>query len=335
MQSTGNLLSYLTNKKVVFITTKNLSYIRNIQEIELIKKHSDTCCIIGSQSKFYLIRLVNVYFKLLLTSLRNFDTVWLGFSPQLVLPVFYLKLKHADIKLVADFFISMFDTLCADRKIIKENSIWGKFLHCIDRFTLNHADFIICDTNAHGQYFCEEFGIKSDKLFTLYLHADSSIYHPMQVTRPDYLNGKYVVLYFGSVLPLQGIDVILSAMNILKDRNDLFFYFIGPIKDRQQTISRPISDNIKYINWLSQEKLALYINYSDLCLAGHFNASIEKARRTIPGKAFIYHAIKKPMILGDNPANHELFTDDENVTFVEMGNAEALAATILRLSHKS
>lgn len=333
MQSNHKLSSYIQNKKVVFITTKNLSYIRNVQEIEFIKKNSDTCCVIGSESKFYLVRLVKVYFQLLYISLRNFDTIWLGFAPQLILPIFYLKVMHANITVVADFFISMFDTLCTDRKIIKQNSIGGKLLHHIDSFTLKHADIIICDTNAHGQFFSEEFGVESNKLFTMYLHADSSIYHPMPVTRPDYLKGRYVVLYFGSVLPLQGTEVILQAMNLLKDRKELFFYFIGPIKNKQQRNSRPVSDNIRYIDWLKQEELAKYINYSDLCLAGHFNASIEKAKRTIPGKAYIYQAIKKPMILGDNPANHELFTNDEKVTFVEMGNADALATAILRLSH--
>lgn len=40
----------------------------------------------------------------------------------------------------------------------------------------------------------------------------------------------------------------------------------------------------------------------------------------ISAKAYIYHAMGKPMILGDNPANHELFDGDNKVTFVEMGN---------------
>ena len=70
-------------------------------------------------------------------------------------------------------------------------------------------------------------------------------------------------------------------------------------------------------------------------MAGHFNKEVEKASRTIPGKAFIYQAMGKEMILGNNPANRELFARDEKVIFVEMGDEKALAKAILtRLTDK-
>ena len=71
-----------------------------------------------------------------------------------------------------------------------------------------------------------------------------------------------------------------------------------------------------------------HIAAADLCLAGHFSGNIMKAKRTIPGKAYIYEAMEKPMILGDGMANHELFNADEKHIFVEMGNPKALAGAI-------
>ena len=126
-------------------------------------------------------------------------------------------------------------------------------------------------------------------------------------------------------MPLQGVDIILSAIDLLKDEKNIYFYIIGPIGNK---FNKPISDNIEYIEWLSQERLAEYISISDLCLAGHFNKDIEKASRTIPGKAYIYHAMGKKMILGDNEANRELFNN--NAYYVQMGDAKALANAILR-----
>lgn len=334
MLSDNNLLLSLKQQKVLFITTKNLSYIRNVQEINLIKENASSCTIIGSSQKSYIVRLLNVYSKLLVTSMRDYDVVFIGFAPQLVLPLFRHKFKKSSVNVhvIEDFFISLFDTLCCDRQKVRADSLFGRLLHYVDQITLSYADTIICDTNAHGQYFIEEFGAVPAKTITLYLQADTSIYHPAAAPRPDYLNGKYVVLYFGSILPLQGVDIVLEAMNLLKNQEKLYFYFIGPIKDKKLLISKPLSSNIQYIDWLSQKELAEYINYSDLCLAGHFNASIAKAKRTIPGKAYIYQAVNKPMILGDTPANHELFSDSSDVTFVEMGNAQALADAILSLS---
>lgn len=332
IQSLSKLIEHITDKEVLFITTKNLSYIRNTQEINLLNCHARNCTVIGSSHKSYLIRLINVYFKLLFTSLKDCNMIWVGFAPQLILPLFHHKLCKPDVTLIEDFFISMFDTLCNDRKTFAPSGLIGKLLHYIDKITLSYGDHIVCDTKAHSEYFHTEFDAPYKKLCVLYLQADTKIYFPMQLQRPPHLRDKYIVLYFGSVLPLQGCDIVLQAMKNLADKKSLYFYFIGPINTKQYKEQIPLSDNIEYINWLPQEELAKYINYADLCLAGHFNTSIEKAKRTIPGKAYIYQAIKKPMILGDNPANHELFNNDPNAVFVEMGNAAALANTILKLS---
>ena len=154
----------------------------------------------------------------------------------------------------------------------------------------------------------------------------------MQVEKKGKAKGKFTVLYFGSILPLQGIDVVLGAIDRLKDRADMYFYIIGPIGDKYE---KPFSENIEYISWLSQEELAKYIAMSDLCLAGHFNKNIEKAKRTIPGKAYIYDAMEKPMVLGDNEATRELYDENrKGIYFVKMGDSKLLAECISRLCSK-
>ena len=114
----------------------------------------------------------------------------------------------------------------------------------------------------------------------------------------------------------------------LADHNEIHFTIIGPIRDKMDRFE---AETVEYIDWLSQPELAKYIAMSDLCLAGHFNAEIGKANRTIPGKAYIYHAMNKKMILGDSQANHELYENEANAYFVEMGNADALAEKIMEI----
>lgn len=320
------MISAIQGKRVLFITTKNMDYIRNTQEIQLIQKYAKTCICIGSYEKKYPKRLLFVYKNLLCTQISDFDIIFIGFAPQLVLPLWHWKFKNKTI--IIDFFISMYDTLCCDRKKFFPDSPIGNLLHKIDQLTLQKADIIICDTNAHGKFFIQEFHASQEKLRTLYLQADTSIYYTCVYTKPEKLKNKFIVLYFGSILPLQGVDTVLKSYDLLKTRKELYFYCIGPVNAAQKALAN--ADNIEYIEWLSQKKLAEYIGFADLCLAGHFHPTIEKAKRTIPGKAYIYHAMKKPMILGDTPANHELFDSDSNVSFVEPGNAIALANEIVK-----
>ena len=55
----------LKEKKVLFISTKNIDYLRNTQEIEIIQNRSSTSDIIAFSDKSYLKRILKVYLKCL------------------------------------------------------------------------------------------------------------------------------------------------------------------------------------------------------------------------------------------------------------------------------
>lgn len=319
----------ILNRNILFITTKNLDYIRNTQEIRLLEKHGGKVRIIGSKSKFYLIRLLIVYYKTLFANMKNVDIVFIGFAPQLVLPIFDWKFKNK--YLVVDFFISMYDTLVYDRRKFLPNSFMAHKLHELDKKTLDIADSVIVDTREHGKYFMNEFHCNPIKVQVLYLEADKKIYFPQKSRKPPKYCNKFLIHYFGSILPLQGVEIVIEAAVKLQHISAIHFEIIGPINTKMQTA---LLDTITYIDWLPQEKLAEHITWADLCLAGHFAENIDKARRTIPGKAFIYEAMGKPMILGDNNANRELYHEDNNHYYVEMGNADMLAEKILAIYRK-
>ncbi len=313
-------------KRILFITTKNLDYLRNVQEIEKLKMDYDVN-VIGYMDKSYIKRLIKIYLKLIRYNIRDIDSVFIGFAPQLILPFWNWKLKNK-YKTI-DFFISLYDTMVFDRALFKKNSLIAKILKKIDEITIQKADHIIVDTKAHGQYFIEELHANPKKIEILYLNADESIYYPREKNKPENYKDMFIVLYFGSILPLQGVDVVLEAADQLKNDDKILFEIIGPIGGKYY---KPPNNNIVYYSWLNQEDLAEHIAYADLCLAGHFNDHIMKAKRTIPGKAYIYKAMRKKMILGDNPANRELFDErKQGIYFVPMGDAEILAQTIKQL----
>ena len=319
-------LSDIKDKRILYVATKNSDYLRLVQEIELLRRAGNTVTVISSDKKSYIKRLMYVYRRLIRVDMKDYDMSFIGFAPQLVIPLFRRKLRKKP--LIEDFFISMYDTLCFDRKIFGKNSLIGQLLRLIDKRTLSAADLAICDTKAHGSYFFREFGFPADKMSVLYLEADSSIYYPREAPK----NKDFTVLYFGSVLPLQGVSVILKAIDLLKDEKGLRFVFIGPLGKKNVRTGENITE---YINWLPQEELAEKIAGADLCLGGHFDGSIMKARRTIAGKTYIYRAMGKPVILGDNPANHELYSEgDEGVYFCEMGSPEKLAELIKEIKDK-
>lgn len=316
--------SDIRGKRILYIATKNSDYLRLTQEIRMLREQGNTVDVIASSSRSYPRRLLYVWRRLLTVSMKKYDMSFVGFAPQLVLPLFGRKLRKKP--LAVDFFISMYDTLCFDRKKFRPKSLAGKLLKRTDRKTLARADLAVCDTRAHRDYFCREFGFPQEKTDVLYLEADSSIYYPRETAAHE----DFTVLYFGSILPLQGVDVILKAIDILRDEKGLRFIVVGPLGENVSRTGEAITE---YIEWLTQDKLAEKIAGADLCLAGHFNGSIAKAKRTIPGKAYIYRSMGKPMILGDGPANHELYKEGGGIYFCPMSDPEALAALILKIKN--
>lgn len=323
-----NQISDMTKRKnVLFISTKNSDYIRNQQEKELLQECAKAYDEVVFRDRSYVKRILKVWAKCLGGKWRKAEVIFVGFAPQLMLP--FLMFWNKRRKVVIDFFISMYDTCVCDRHYFKKKSLAAKILHKIDSMTLKHCSHVIVDTKADRKYFSEEFRVAEEKMEVLYLKADADTYYPMESERTN--GTAFHVLYFGSILPLQGIDVILDAIKLLREEKDIRFTIIGPIRSSKGEFQKEDYPNAAFYEWVSQKELAKKIADADLCLAGHFNAKIGKAKRTIPGKAYIYEAMNKRMILGENDANHEIFREDSKHSFVKMGDAKALAEMIIEL----
>ena len=91
-------------------------------------------------------------------------------------------------------------------------------------------------------------------------------------------------------------------------------------------------NNTRFINWVPYTSLPDMIAQSHLCLGGHFGDSL-KSKRVIAGKTYQMMAMKKPLILGKNDANKELFLNNNSAIMVDHSNESELADAILKLKN--
>ena len=242
-----------------FNITKNINYIRNVQEIKILKEKYNEVKIIYSKSKNYLIRILIVNLKMLILNKKYFDIIFIGFLPQLILPFLYNKKNKKQI-IVIDFFISLYDTLVNDRKKVKQNSIISKILKKIDEKTLEKADKIIVDTKESAKYYEKEFNAPSSKVKVLYIKANDEIYSPYVKPIEKESEKDFVVLYFGTILPLQGIDIILKKDEYITFDIDNKIVKLIDYKLDKYNINYLILDNleiIKIINYTNNKYLEI------------------------------------------------------------------------------
>ena len=311
--------------KVLFISGREATYTRNSVILKGLKANGVEIIECTDSSKSYLLRYPKVLLKFIFKKREDFDLIFIGFLGQPLVPIIN-KLSNKPI--VFDAFLSTYDTMCYDRKKLKPESVGGRFFYWLDKHSCELADIVLLDTNAHIDYFVNTFGLKRDKFQRVIVGADDSIFNPIKVDRDGTV---FKVFYYGTYLPLQGIEYIIKAAKKLEVYKDIKFKIVGKGMEYKKTMKLVQElgvNNIDFIDWIPYNKLPLEIAKADVCLGGHFS-NIDKAKRVISGKTYQFIAMKKPVIVGDNPANRELFEHRKNAMLVEMANADALADAIL------
>jgi glycosyltransferase involved in cell wall biosynthesis len=258
-----------------------------------------------------------------------YDVCFAGFYAQ-PLAVALSTLQRRPI--VLDAYVSTYDTLCEDRRWFRPRSPVGRLARWLDERSCQIATHIVTDTRAHAGYFQETFGIPDSKFTTIYVGCDETLFHPRDEAPSN--RQRFEVFTYGAFLPLHGVEVIVRAAALLRDRPDIHFT-LGGDGTRRRAVERLIAElgltSVDLVGWIPLEQLPGHIARASVCLGGHFS-TVPKAARVIPTKTFQFVAMGKPTIAADNAATRELFTPGEHVYGVPMGNPAVLAQAIRTLA---
>lgn len=287
---------------------------------KVIECRTDKC---GFLQKY--IDLYRKYWKLR----RQVDVILVPFPGHFMMPLAWLlgKLTHKPI--IFDVFVSLYDTQVEDRKLVRSTSIQARILSFIDWLSCRLADVVLIDTALHKQYFVERYRVPEKKILVLPVGCRTDIFNPLQQEKKDIKT--FTVLFHGTFIPLQGIDVILHSAKIIQQKDpSIKFQIIG--KGQTYQSMRELTDslrinNVTYIDYQPMEILTRYISNADICL-GIFGTS-KKAQRVIPHKVYDILCMGKPLITGDTPAARATLTDKTHALLTPSGDESALAEAIL------
>lgn len=104
-------------KHVLFISTKNKDYIRNQQEIRLLKRYAGVYDEIVFQDSSYIKRIVKVWLNCFKGECKKADVIFVGFAPQLLFPFLYKWTKNKVV--IIDFLYHFTIHACAIASILK------------------------------------------------------------------------------------------------------------------------------------------------------------------------------------------------------------------------
>lgn len=277
---------------------------------------------------------VRVAWGLVVLSVRylrigDHDWILVGYPGYLdVILARWLNRRTRPIVLVS--FISLYDTAVCDRGAIDKGNWKARLLKALDARAFRAADIVLVDTKAQGDYYAELFDIERSVFVRSLVGEDDDVFKP-QLPSPCRHGEALRVLFFGTYVPLHGIDTIIEAADLLGDE-EIDFKLIGSGQEfgRLRERAAATRGRITFISeWVGSDELVEHIAAADICL-GIFGTT-QKAARVIPYKVYDALAIGRPVITRDSAAIRELLVDGESALLCPPGDAQALARAIRRL----
>ena len=266
--------------------------------------------------------------------LPSHDVVFVSYMGQIDILVIWMFARLRGIPICWDVFISLYDTVVIDRRIVSQKSIAALLLYWLEWLASRAAKQLFLDTRIHAEYFEKLYNLQPHSVRHVFVGAELNIFKQKRITQK--VKKTFTVLFYGQFIPLHGVDTIVHAAKIIeKSSEDVRWILIGKGQE-QPRIDALIEEigikSIRRISWVRYEQLIEYISMADICL-GIFGAS-GKATRVIPNKVYQILSAGKPLITGDTPAIRELLVEGPTVRFVTPESPEALASAVLNLRNK-
>ncbi|MFA7682151.1 MAG: glycosyltransferase [Candidatus Peribacteraceae bacterium] len=256
------------------------------------------------------------------------DTVVVMFLGYPFIPLAWLLTRFPRKRLIFDAFVSAYDTLVSDRKKVSPWNPYAWFLYLADIMSCHMADEIIVDTEEHRKFFAKHCRLNPKRIRVVYLEPRTDLFFPKKSPKTG---NDFTVFFYGTYIPLQGIDTIIRAAKIVEEHDPAVHFLLvgnGQTKDDIQALAHALDvENVTFQNTLPLQELPDQIRSADLCL-GIFGTSA-KAQRVIPHKVYDAVACGVPIITEKSPAILERFADHPLVILCKAGDPQDLAQKIL------
>jgi glycosyltransferase involved in cell wall biosynthesis len=209
----------------------------------------------------------------------------------------------------------------------------------LEKFLYARATHILVNSPAYKDYMIGK-GVPETKITFIAYGTDVDMFNPQadgsSIRKELGLEDKFVVLYAGALGQANDIDTLLRAAQHLNDEDKIRFVLFGDGKERprlQSEAERMKLTNVIFAGVRAKKEMPLVVASADVCLA--ILQDISMFRTTYPNKVFDYMAAGRATVLVIDGVSRDLIESSYGGVYVQPGDDEQLAKTILGLSKDS
>jgi glycosyltransferase involved in cell wall biosynthesis len=246
----------------------------------------------------------------------------------------WLRPRGSRPQIIVDAFLCLHDTLVNDREMLDQGSVLARIVSWLERRTLTAADLVFIDTKQQKALLLDHYGLDQRKIAVIPVGIDESLWQPLPKLPPS---EKFRVLFWGTFIPLHGVDTIIRAAKKLQETcPHVLIELIGDGQTAQASADLMHELGVTNVSWqrclLPAHRLRSHVEEAH-CVLGIFGES-DKAGNVIPYKAYQALASNKILISREGPAISELLGDQAvcGLILVPPADPEALARAIAEVA---
>jgi glycosyltransferase involved in cell wall biosynthesis len=239
-------------------------------------------------------------------------------------------------KLITEMYISLYDTHVRDRKTVEPHSKESRRYIQADKLALTQSDYIIHTTMTEIHYWEKILNVSVDrsKVFIAPVCNISS-----RVSRSSWKQNDVLrICWWGSFIPLHGLDNLFQALKILQQRKLKFTCnLFGVDNSAFPQYAKKLQSYQLDRTWLRKDlnfadgSLADYlVDNCDLALGIFGNT--DKAYHAVPNKIVEALAMRIPTLTMNSPALDEFFNRKTDIWTCEP-SPDSIAESILKIAN--
>lgn len=202
----------------------------------------------------------------------------------------------------------------------------------LERQTYRHCAFAFVTNESYKKIAIERGGMDPEKVMVLRSGPRlerMKIQPPTESIRRGY---KYMVGYLGVIGQQEGMEYLLEAVRIIKQRGHSVFWGVvggGPHLEnvKKQAHEMQLDDCVEFTGRVSDEKMLAYLNTADVCVnCDRYNSMNDKSTMN---KILEYMALAKPIVQFDMTEGR--YSAREASLYAKNNDAGDMANKILEL----
>lgn len=274
-----------------------------------------------------------------ISSILNFftcDVIYLTIMSHDLSIIKWAKIFHKPI--ITEFYLSFYDTNVRDRKNINEGSEKAELLKKQDIYALENSSEIILLAEADKQYYSDLLGVNFDKINYSIIPLVSNKKKEAKINYFHQKKSYMQLCWTGTYIPLQGLEKVISAMKILKEKSEIpikLFIWGRDSKAAQKYIDMiaelGVSDCVTVHNeWGNLDKWENFIAENCDVSLGIFGDT-DKAKYVMANKVVDGIAFKTPVITAYSTGVYD-FCNGKDDIFIVDNTPECIAEKIMEIS---